>query len=467
MPPRTACPSRFVLLLLSLWALALGACERLDIEQLRDCERVIPALEEPGRRIAVLRGERDPAAAHAVIVHYRVHDGPEGPEIHWVSCRFGGGGLEVERRILTAVVTDREGALSEVQLEILRRFWLGSLEAQAGVLQTVVPDRTSPFVRLLYFLQTVINALVVCSVYGLLAVAYTLVYAIIGRINLAFGELSMIAAFTAWLAIVLFAAAGGLALPLALLAALLLAVAATAVHGWAIERFVFRPLRGRASQAALIATIGLAIFLQESVRLARGAGDRWLHPVFSETYPIAEAAGFPVAISAAQIIVVLLVAGIYALHWGFVERSGFGLAWRSCAQDGGMAALCGINVDRTAGLTFALGGAYAAVAGFVVALYYGGVSFHMGALLGFKALTAAVVGGIGSVPGAMLGGILIGLFETFWSAYLTIAYRDVAVFALLAIVLALRPEGLLGLGKVSFLAGQKPLSQGTVNRAGE
>ena len=436
-------PAGHYSLLLLLAALALGACERVDVEQVRDCERVIPALEDPGTGIEVLRGEPDPAAENAVVVHYRTLGGPAGPERHWVSCRFGGAGLEAERRSLSAVATDRQGLLSGIQLQILRRFWLGSLEAQAGA-QAAPRETETPLRALLYLLQTAINALVLCCVYGLLAVAYTLVYAIIGRINLAFGELSMIAAFTAWLAIVVFAAAGGLALPLALLGALLLAVAATAVHGWAIQRVVFRPLRGSGSQAALIATIGLAIFLQEAVRLTRGAGDRWLHPVFSESFPIAQAAGFPVAINAAQIIVVVLVAGIYAGHWALVERGRFGRAWRACAQDGGMAALCGIDVDRTVGLTFALGGAYAAVAGFVVALYYGGVSFHMGALLGFKALTAAVVGGIGSVPGAMLGGILIALIETFWSAYLTIAYKDLAVFALLAAVLALRPEGLLG-----------------------
>jgi branched-chain amino acid transport system permease protein len=440
-------PASLYSILPLLAALVVAACERVDVEQLRDCERVIPALEDPETRIEVLRGERDPAAENAVVVHYRTLGGPQDPRSHWVSCRFGGKDLEAERRTLTAVVTDREGALSEIQLQILRRFWLGSLEAQAGARAAPAVPRETAFSALLYLLQTGINALVLCCVYGLLAVAYTLVYAIIGRINLAFGELSMIAAFTAWLAIVLFAAAGGLALPLALLVALLLAVAATAVHGWAIQRVVFRPLRGSGSQAALIATIGLAIFLQESVRLTRGAGDRWLHPVFSESYPVAEAAGFPVAINAAQIIVVVLVAGIYAAHWALVERGRFGLAWRACAQDGAMAALCGVKVDRTVGATFALGGAYAAVAGFVVALYYGGVSFHMGALLGFKALTAAVVGGIGSVAGAMLGGILIALLETFWSAYLTIAYKDVAVFALLAIVLALRPEGLLGKGR--------------------
>ena len=192
--------------LLLLAALSLGACDRIDAEQLRDCERVIPALEALGTRIEVLHGEPDPTAENAVVVHYRILGGPAEPARHWVSCRFGGADLEAERRNITAIATDREGQLSAVQLQILRRFWLGTLEAQADV-QAAPPARENVPRALLYLLQTGINAVVPCGIYGLLAVAYTLVYAILGRINLAFGELSMIAAFTAWLAIVLFAAA--------------------------------------------------------------------------------------------------------------------------------------------------------------------------------------------------------------------------------------------------------------------
>ncbi len=126
-------PAALCSILLLVAALALGACERVDVEQIRDCERVIPALEGPGARIEVLRGAPDPAAENAVVVHYRVLGGPAGAETHWISCRFGGADLEAGRRSLTAVATDREGQLSAVQLQLLRRFWLGSPEAQAEI----------------------------------------------------------------------------------------------------------------------------------------------------------------------------------------------------------------------------------------------------------------------------------------------------------------------------------------------
>lgn len=217
-----------------LLLLVVTACEDVDIEKARDCERLVAAFGET-RPFEVIGRERDPSADNAVIIRYRSQGAPEA---RWISCRFGGEGFDQGRRALLGVSTDHDGALSGIQLEILKRFWL--------------------------------------------------------------------------------------------------------------------------------------------------------------------------------------------------------------AQDGPMAAPCGIDVGRTVALSFALAGAYAAAAGFIITLYYGGASFHMGALLGFKALTAAIVGGIGSVPGAFLGGILIGLLETFWSAYLTIAYKDVAIFALLALVLVFRPNGLLG-----------------------
>jgi len=418
--------------------LAVAACEDIDIEQARDCERLVAAFAEAGP-FEVIGRENDPSADNAVVIRYRSR-GAVGER--WISCRFGGEGFDLGRRALLGVSTDRDGALSGIQLEILKRFWLAQVAAEPA---TGEPSPESgPALQLLYFLQQLVNALVICSVYGLLAVAYTLVYGIIGRINLAFGELATIGAFATLLGIALFAVAGGIILPLALLAALVFAMAVSALYGWTTERVVFRPLRGGESQAPLIATIGLAVFLQEYLRLAQGSRDRWLQPVFGEPHLIAAVEGFPVFISTAQVLIVALTAGLYQLHRRAIEPGGFGLAWRACAQDGPMAALCGIDVGRTVALSFALAGAYAAAAGFIVTLYYGGASFHMGALLGFKALTAAIVGGIGSVPGAFLGGILIGLLETFWSAYLTIAYKDVAIFALLALMLMFRPNGLLG-----------------------
>lgn len=426
------------LLGLGLAGLAAAACDEIDIEQARDCENLVAAFAEPGP-FEVVGRESDPSADNAVIIRFRSRGRTEE---RWISCRFGGEGFELGRRALLGVSTDRDGALSDIQLELLKRFWLAQVAAEPAT--GAAPPERGPALHLLYFLQQLVNALVVCCVYGLLAVAYTLVYGIIGRINLAFGELATIGAFAALLGVALFAVAAGMVLPLALLAALILAMAVSALYGWITERIVFRPLRNSESQAPLIATIGLAVFLQEYLRLAQGSRDRWLQPVFGEPHLIAAVEGFPVFITTAQVLIVALAAGLYLLHRRAIEPGGFGLAWRACAQDATMAALCGIDVGRTVALSFVLAGAYAAAAGFVVTLYYGGVSFHMGALLGFKALTAAIVGGIGSVPGAFLGGILIGLLETFWSAYLTIAYKDVAIFGVLALILVFRPDGLLG-----------------------
>ncbi|HLT02259.1 MAG TPA: branched-chain amino acid ABC transporter permease LivH, partial [Geminicoccaceae bacterium] len=203
-------------------------------------------------------------------------------------------------------------------------------------------------------------------------------------------------------------------------------------------------LREVPSQALLIATLGLAVFLQEALRLLQGAEERWVQPVFSAAHDLGATPGFALTVNTSQILVVAIAGALYAALWFLMAQSAFGRAARACADDAPMAALCGVDVGRTVALTFALGAAYAAIAGFVVLLRYGGASFYDGFLLGFKALTAAILGGIGSVPGAMLGGILIGLLEIFWAGYLSLAYKDVATFALLAVVLIWRPHGLLG-----------------------
>ena len=387
--------------------------------------------------------EQRSATAGRVTLHYRATD-PQGRESeHWITCSFAGRGLQQDRLRVTAVSTDRQGMLSPVALYMLRQYWLGRYEAQTRAGEEDAPA-AGPVRQILYLMQLGVHAATLGCIYGLLAIGYTLVYGIIGRINLAFGEIAMVGAYATFLGVAILAVLDVTALPLALLLVLLAAAACGAAHGLVIERVVFRPLRHARSQAPLIATIGLAILLQEYLRLTQGAGERWIQPVLSAAHTLAAGDGFVVALSTTQILILLLVACLYGALWLLMRRSRFGRAARACADDARMAAMCGVDVDRTIALTFVLGAAYAGIAGFVILVRYGGVGFYDGFLLGFKALTAAIIGGIGSVPGAMLGGLLLATWETLWAGYLSVAYKDVAVFGLLTVALIWRPGGLLG-----------------------
>ncbi|ALG72059.1 branched-chain amino acid ABC transporter permease [Azospirillum thiophilum] len=297
---------------------------------------------------------------------------------------------------------------------------------------------------MLFLAQQVINAATVACVYGLLALGYTLVYAILGQINLAMGELTMLGAMLTAIAAAGLGMAGWATWPPALLGALVLVMGFTAVQGWTMDRLVFRRLRGVRSHTPLIVAVGLSIAYQEGVRLLHGARDWWPAPVLTGRHDLLSDGAFTVTALTAQLAILGLTGGLYALLWGIMQRTAFGRAHRACTDDVAAAELVGVDVNRTVAVTFAIGGGLAAAAGSVIALYYGGVNFFTGYLIGFKALAAAVVGGIGSVPGAMLGGALLGLVETFWSAYFAIAYKDIVAFGLLTLFLIYRPQGLLG-----------------------
>jgi len=295
-----------------------------------------------------------------------------------------------------------------------------------------------------YFLQQLINGIALGSIYGLIAIGYTMVYGIIGMINFAHGDIFMVGAFIALIAFLAVLSIGITMIPMALLIVLVVAMVLTAVWGWTVERVAYRPLRESFRLAPLITAIGMSIVLQNFIQVAQGARVKPLQPVITGGFEFFKEGDFTVIISNIQILIVVTTVVLMGVFWLIISRTALGRAQRACEQDRLMASLSGVNVDQTISLTFVIGAALASVAGLLYLLYYGVIDFYIGFIVGIKAFTAAVFGGIGSLPGAMFGGLVIGLIETFWSAYFTIEYKDVAAFSMLAIVLIFFPTGLLG-----------------------
>ena len=212
-----------------------------------------------------------------------------------------------------------------------------------------------------------------------------------------------------------------------------------------MERIAYRPLRGSFRLAPLITAIGMSIVLQNFVQVVQGARVKPLPPQITGGFTLMESdGGFAVQLSYMQILIIVTTVLLMAGFTMLINKTSLGRAQRACEQDQKMAALLGVNVDRTISTTFVMGAALASVAGVMFLLYYGVIDFFIGFLAGVKAFTAAVLGGNGSLPGAMLGGLHSGLIETFWSGYFSVEYKDVAAFSILAIVLIFLPSGLLG-----------------------
>jgi len=296
-----------------------------------------------------------------------------------------------------------------------------------------------------YFVQQLINGVTLGSIYGLIAIGYTMVFGIIGMVNFAHGDVFMVSTFIALIFLMVLTQVLGLgSLAIALFIVLVLAMLLTSLWAWVIERLAYRPLRGSFRLAPLISAIGMSIFLSNLVQVTQGPRYKPAPSILSDVITLGDGTGYGVTISHKQLLIVAVTAVLLAGFWYLVQKTAIGRAQRACEQDRRMAALLGVDVDRTIALTFVLGAALAAVAGLMFMIYYGVVHFNDGFVPGVKAFTAAVLGGIGSLPGAVLGGLLIGLIETFWSAYFSIDYKDVATFSILAITLIFLPSGLLG-----------------------
>ena len=294
-----------------------------------------------------------------------------------------------------------------------------------------------------YFIQQAVNGVTLGSIYGLIAIGYTMVYGIIGMVNFAHGDVFMMSSFIALIFyLVLTQILGVTSVALALLIVLVLGMLLTGLWNWMIERVAYRPLRGSFRLAPLISAIGMSIFLVNLMQVIQGPNNKSVAPLVTGFLTLGSAGG--IVIPFKQILIVAVTGGLLALFWYLVQRTPLGRAQRACEQDIKMAALLGIDVDRTISITFIMGAALAAVAGLLYVIQYGSVHISDGFVPGVKAFTAAVLGGIGSLPGAVLGGLMIGLIEAMWGGYVSSDYKDVAAFSILAVTLIFRPSGLLG-----------------------
>ena len=297
--------------------------------------------------------------------------------------------------------------------------------------------------------QQLVNGLVLGSIYALVALGYTMVYGILELINFAHGEVTMVGAMVALTAIgALMGIAPGLPGMVLVGGGVLVAVPACMILGYGIEKIAYRPLRRAPRLAPLITAIGVSIILQNLAMLIWGR--QYLS--FPRILPDSHFAILGARVTSLQLFIVALSALVMAGLWLLVERTRLGRAMRATAQSREVASLMGVNVDRVISATFVIGSALAAIAGVMVSAYYGLAHYYMGFLLGLKAFSAAVLGGIGNIAGAMLGGLLLGVIEALGAGYigdltggfLGSNYQDVFAFFVLIAVLVFRPSGLLG-----------------------
>ncbi len=281
------------------------------------------------------------------------------------------------------------------------------------------------------FFQQLINGLTTGSAYALIALGYTMIYGILGLINFAQGEIYMCGAFVT----VLLLATGQVNFFVAFLAGM----AAAAFLGVVLERVAFRPLRGAHPLVPLISAIGASIFLQSLALLLFGPNNRPF-PIPFEFRTI-NVGGMP--LSTLQGAILLSALGFMALLVVFVRYTRYGKAIVACALDRDTARLMGINVDRMVALTFLIGSALSGAAGIMMAIYYNATYPRMGLLPGLKAFSAAILGGVGNIPGAILGGLLLGVAESLGAGYISSGYKDAIAFIILILVLLIRPQGIL------------------------
>lgn len=430
-------------------AVGLAGCSvALETDQARLCRMALPALMPEGSRLAIEAQEPD-RDGRGLIVAFTAEPPGGVAEPHIAACRFRAQGRPQESRDLVRLALDGE-EIGEARLYFLIRDWLATPEGRAADPAPLGDLSGTPVLprRAVYALQIAVGGLPLAAVYALLAAAYSLVFGLIGRINFAFGELAAAGGYAA--AMTALALVG---LPPAPLIAGVFVMGAVVALGWsfASARAVFIPLKAATGQQTLVASVGLAIFLQELLRIAQGDQGSWMTPVLNQPFALARSEGYIAVASPMSFVASAAALGVALALIVVFRFTRAGREWRAYADDPLGAELLGVSPNATIGRAFALSGALVGLAGAIMTSAFGAVGYALSTTLTLKALAAAIVGGIGSLPGAFLGGLIIGAVETGWSAFFPIDDRDVAVYALLILFIALRPSGLLGAREASLV----------------
>jgi len=418
--------------------LLLGGCAFVDADQARICRTALPALEPDGARLALVRTEVAPSG---VRIDYRASLGNAPAVQRFATCRFAPTGPAD----LLGITTDR-GEVPGATIFLLKRYFIDTPEGVVADPGPATPDADLPELPrpLAHGVQHLIGGLPGAAVYGLLAAAYGLLFGLVQRINLAFGEIAAIGAAAAGIVVAGFASDGLTASLLAVPAGVAIALAVSAFHGAVVGHAAFVLVPAARTRASLIATVGLSLALSEYLRLTGGPTPAWIPPLGADPWPVARGGDFVVTVIPAAILTAAIGLGAGAGLVAFLRLSRFGRDWRAGCDDPLAAALCGVDPRRLLLLTLAISGALAGLAGALVAVRFGALGFAGGFGLGLKALAAAILGGLGSVPGALVGGLVVGAAETLWSAWFPIAWRDLAIHVMLVGAIVLRPEGLFG-----------------------
>lgn len=429
--------------------LSLAGCGGPDLELARACADIVPALEPSNSQLRLLPARSIRSTAGGVHIPFIVIAPDGGTRQRYIDCAFENPHSLAEERPRLAAVESDEGPLNQAQFYFLQRFWINSPDSIAEGRQRIIVERHDATPEwLAYFVQALVNAAPWTAIITLLATAYSLLYGLSHRINLAFGDIAIVGAYAVVASLTAASALGG-APAVAVTISLAAGIGVAALAARTLSNLVVTPLVAKPGRMLLVATIGVEIAIQEGLRITKGAGSLWIKPLLATPHILFTGGGFPVHVTTMQIVVAASALCLAFATLAIMRWSRFGLFWRALSEDRLAAMLCGVSPERVLTLTMIGTGLLSGACGAIITLAYGNAHYSLGTLLGLKAVIAAILGGIGSVGGALLGGLMLGLFEGLWSAYVSIESRDIAVYAMLSIILIVRPGGLLGLAAPS------------------